>query len=182
MNKKLTALVLCSVLFFNSTTVVFASTVNKTNTNNIGISNRVTNEVNKISSKVLTIEQEKMVEEYNQQILSLIHSNVLKQTNIHNSYVPTRGAGTVIKTLCKKYGKRYITHELPKYIYTKLPGIVAERVTEVEFVTFWNTYVLLGSLDTVRDSVSNWLISKGVWKWAAKSAGAIVQGAIWLVV
>ena len=93
-----------------------------------------------------------------------------------------RGVASLATKLIKKFGKHYATKALPKLIYSKLPSAITKNISESAFIGGWNTYILMGPLDEVKDSVTNWLIKKGVWGWAAKSAGYIAQGVVWAII
>lgn len=91
---------------------------------------------------------------------------------------------SIAKKLGKKMGKKYITTKLPRQIYKAMVRAVpkvAFKVSEGQFVTFFNTYILMGPLDGVKDSVSNYL-DNYMPKWMADSAGYAAQGVIWAII
>lgn len=53
--------------------------------------------------------------------------------------------------------------------------------SESAFVGFWNTYILLGPLDSVHQSVSKW-VDKYTWHWVAETEGYIAQGIVWAII
>jgi hypothetical protein len=94
----------------------------------------------------------------------------------------SRSAASLIVKLAKIYGKHYVKSVLPKKIYKAVPRATWGSISEDAFVGFWNAYVLLGPLDEVHDSVTNYLVKHGAWHWAASSAGYIAQGIVYALV
>lgn len=123
---------------------------------------------------------------YNDAQVDQIIKEIQQETNVDltktdNNQIQPRKVVSLLTKLAKKLGKKYVTQKLPKKIYSKLPKFVKRKVSQSAFVGGWNTYILMGPADSVKDSVTSWLKKHGVWGWAANSAGYIAQGVVWAI-
>lgn len=133
----------------------------------------------------ISLEDEKLLESYSENAIDSIANESLSnlQLNSNNGHVrEKRGAASIATKIAKKFGKNYLKDKLPRMIYKKLPRAATTKLSESAFVGSWNTYVLMGPLDDVKDRVTDCLVQKGVWKWAANTAGYIAQGVIWAII
>lgn len=178
---RITTLALIGVLV-STPLLSTVSAMEKNNT--LGFSEE--NYISNLDSYEINLEDQKILESYNEDAINSIANESLSnlQLKSDNGSVirEKRAAGSIATKIAKKFGKKYLTHQLPKMIYKKLPSAVTKKVSESAFVGGWNTYVLMGPLDDVKDNVTDWLVGKGVWKWAANSAGYIAQGVIWALI
>ncbi|MET3684472.1 hypothetical protein ABID56_002609 [Alkalibacillus flavidus] len=125
--------------------------------------------------------QEKMTKEELNKIVEETAEEVLEEAprvERETDEIQTMGAVSVGTKLIRIFGKSYVTKKLPKKIYSKFPAAVKNEVSESAFVNFWSAYVLVGGLDEVQNTVSNYL-KPYVWDWVAESAGYIAQGTVW---
>lgn len=125
-------------------------------------------------------------EAYNNVQIDQIVKEIQQETNVDltekdNNQIQPRKVASLLTKLAKKLGKKYVTQKLPKKIYSKLPRFVKSKVSQSAFVGGWNTYILMGPADSVKDSVTSWLKKHGVWGWGANSAGYIAQGVVWAI-
>lgn len=95
--------------------------------------------------------------------------------------VSTLGVASVGTKLIKIFGKGYVKSKLPKKIYSKFPASAKAKMSEEKFIGIWNTYVLMGPLDEVKDVVTDKL-DPYMWHWLASSCGYIVQGVVYAVI
>lgn len=164
-----------------TTTVFAAENVSDSQIYNLDIENQVNN----WDTEFISSENERILDMYNSKAINSIANESLNEfkLNSDNGHIRVkRGAASIATKLIKKFGKRYLTHELPKMIYKKLPAVITKKVSESAFLGGWNTYILMGPLDEVKDTVTDWLVDQGVWKWAANSAGYIAQGVVWAII
>lgn len=146
---------------------------------------KLDNAIDNLNTEFISPEDQEKLDIYNSNAINLIVYETLSQFKpIPNSEHSRskRGVASLATKLIKKFGKHYATKALPKLIYSKLPSAITKNISESAFIGGWNTYILMGPLDEVKDNVTNWLIKKGVWGWAAKSAGYIAQGVVWAII
>ncbi|SNZ15919.1 hypothetical protein SAMN05421503_2798 [Terribacillus aidingensis] len=93
----------------------------------------------------------------------------------------TMAAGSLAVKLAKLFGKSYVKSKLPKKIYKAFPKSLKDNVSEAKWVGIWNTYILMGPLDEVKNSVAN-ALKPYVWDWVATTCGYIAQGIVYAVI
>ncbi|MGG1217176.1 hypothetical protein ABE236_06795 [Priestia endophytica] len=127
---------------------------------------------------------EHISEEEMDRIINEIVSEIRKENpelSKETNNFTTMGVASVGTKLIKIFGKGYVKSKLPKKIYSKLPAQAKEKVTEGQFVGAWNTYVLMGPLDEVKDNVTEQL-DPYMWHWLASSCGYIAQGVVYALI
>lgn len=118
---------------------VFAMEINTA----LGISyeeNTIGNYINSLNTEKISVEDQKILELYNE--------------NVHVRV--KRGTVSIATKIIKKFGKRYLTRQIPKIIYKKLPKSITKKVSESAFL--------------------------GVWKRDANSVGYMAQGVVGAII
>jgi hypothetical protein len=93
----------------------------------------------------------------------------------------TLAGGTLAVKLAKYFGKSYVKTKIPKKIYKAFPESLTDNVSESQWLTIWNTYILMGPLDHVKSTVAD-ALKPYVWDWVATSCGVIAQGVVWALI
>ncbi|MCR8994969.1 hypothetical protein SMD22_10620 [Brevibacillus halotolerans] len=122
-------------------------------------------------------EMDKIIQETAKDILETAPRVVVKEP----AQLEAQGFVSLGTKLMKYFGKGYVKKELPKKIYAKFPDIVKEKLTEEKWIFAWNTYILMGPLDEVKDTVTK-ALEPYVWGWVAKSCGIIAQGIVYALI
>ena len=95
-------------------------------------------------------EMDKIIQETAKEILETAPRVVVKEP----AQLEAQGFVSLGTKLMKYFGKAYVKKELPKKIYTKFPDIVKEKMSEDMWIGIWNTYILMGSLEEVKETVT----------------------------
>ncbi|MGG1443528.1 hypothetical protein ABE354_16065 [Brevibacillus laterosporus] len=122
-------------------------------------------------------EMDKIIQETAKEILETAPRVVIEKGP---AQVEAQGFVSLGTKLMKYFGKGYVKRELPKKIYAKFPDIAKEKLTEEKWIFAWNTYILMGPLDEVKDTVTK-ALEPYVWGWVAKSCGIIAQGIVYAI-
>ncbi|MCY7766424.1 hypothetical protein C7B63_11425 [Bacillus halotolerans] len=84
------------------------------------------------------------------------------------------------RKLITVFGKSYVKKKLPDAIYKKFPSALKRKFSRAQWLSFWNGIVLMGPLDEVHDTVTDYL-DKYVWHAVASSCGYIAQGVVYAI-
>ncbi|WP_242401374.1 hypothetical protein [Brevibacillus laterosporus] len=122
-------------------------------------------------------EMDKIIQETAKEILETAPRVVVKEP----TQLEAQGFVSLGTKLMKYFGKSYVKKELPKKIYTKFPDIVKEKMSEDMWIGIWNTYILMGPLEEVKETVTK-ALEPYVWGWVAKSCGIIAQGIVYALI
>lgn len=79
-------------------------------------------------------DNEKAIKAIVKEVRTNAHENKLS-----NQAVEPRGIVSIGSKLIKIFGKSYVKEKLPKIIYSKLPSLAKEKISESAFVGGWNT-------------------------------------------
>ncbi|QDX92786.1 hypothetical protein EEL30_10990 [Brevibacillus laterosporus] len=122
-------------------------------------------------------EMDKIIKETAKEILETAPRAVVEKGP---AQVEAQGFVSLGTKLLKYFGKGYVKRDLPKKIYAKFPDIVKEKMTEDMWIGTWNTYILMGPLEEVKENVTE-ALEPYVWGWVAKSCGIIAQGIVYAI-
>jgi len=98
-----------------------------------------------------------------------------------NGEIQSYAGGTLLLKLAKHFGNSYIKTKLPKKIYKAFPKALKDDVSQSTWIGVWNTYILMGPLDEVKNTVAD-ALKPYVWDWVATSCGYIAQGIVYAII
>ncbi|ATO50698.1 hypothetical protein P4V86_05955 [Brevibacillus laterosporus] len=122
-------------------------------------------------------EMDKIIQETANEILETAPRVVVEK---EPAQLEAQGFVSLGTKLMKYFGKGYVKRDFPKKIYAKFPDAVKKEVTEDMWIGTWNTYILMGPLEEVKETVTK-ALEPYVWGWVAKSCGIIAQGIVYAI-